>query len=339
MTSQLILITGVSGYIGFKTMIIALEAGHQVRAVIRRHEQASRLTVHPRVQDYVSRLEFVVVPDLARTAAFDPILTNVVGILHLASPLAIETDDFEKDIVQAAIGVTNSVLKAAKRHPSIRRVVMTSSAVTLIPYEWLSNPDSEAVFTELDINSNPIRPFHNSMQAYWASKALSRMASNSFIAERKPQFELINLLPTVVIGPDELATDAASLLSGTRALVMGPVLGQKSDIALLGIQVHVDDVARAHVDALNPSVPGNSEYVLSSDGPDGIQWNDAVEIIASAFPGAMATLPLDGSLDTIKVKIDVSTTEKAFRWKFQSFRRAMKDLVGQYLELLEGEER
>lgn len=83
-------ITGVSGFIGFKTMILALDAGYKVRAVVRKPEQIYKLQNQPRMQSYDKSLEFVVVPDLAQTQAFDPVLEGVTGILHLASPLAIE---------------------------------------------------------------------------------------------------------------------------------------------------------------------------------------------------------------------------------------------------------
>jgi uncharacterized protein YbjT (DUF2867 family) len=83
-------ITGVSGFIGFKTLILALEAGYYVRAVVRKASQIPKLSNHTRIQSYVKNLEFVVIPDLAQTEAFDPALEGVIGILHLASPLAIE---------------------------------------------------------------------------------------------------------------------------------------------------------------------------------------------------------------------------------------------------------
>jgi uncharacterized protein YbjT (DUF2867 family) len=83
-------ITGISGFIGFKTLILALEAGYCVRAVVRKASQIPKLSNHARVNLYSKNLEFVVIPDLSQTEAFDPILEGVGGILHLASPLAIE---------------------------------------------------------------------------------------------------------------------------------------------------------------------------------------------------------------------------------------------------------
>jgi nucleoside-diphosphate-sugar epimerase len=80
----------VSGYIGFKTMILALEAGYDVRAVIRNEAQRGSLTTYPRINVYKAHLEFVIVPNMAQEGAFDGHLEGVHAILHLASPLAIE---------------------------------------------------------------------------------------------------------------------------------------------------------------------------------------------------------------------------------------------------------
>jgi nucleoside-diphosphate-sugar epimerase len=329
-------ITGVSGYIGFKTMILTLEAGHKVRAVVRRSEQIAKLQAHPRVQSNLSQLSFVVIPVLADADALVANLEGVTGILHLASPLAIETEDYDKDIVQPALAVTNSVLSAAKRTLSIKRVVITSSAVTLIPFEWLSNPDISKTYTEKDLNSNPTTPYHSSMEAYWASKALSRMAAHTFLTTHpKSHFEIIQLLPSVVIGPDALATTASSVLSGTRALALGPILGQILPSPLVGVPVHVDDVARAHVDALKETIEGNKDYVLTSDTPEGIEWNGGLAIAKKYFPEAVGKgiLKLGGGMPTQKWKIDTSATEKAFGWKCQNFETTMKDLVGQYVSI------
>lgn len=82
-------ITGVSGYIGFKTLRMALQQNYKVRAIVRKHEQAAALKSHSRIAELLDDLEFMVVPDMARAGAFDSVLDGV-SVLHLASPLAKE---------------------------------------------------------------------------------------------------------------------------------------------------------------------------------------------------------------------------------------------------------
>lgn len=178
------------------------------------------------------------------------------------------------------------------------------------------------------------------MEAYWASKALARIRTRDFVLHEKPQFDYVNLLPSVVIGPDErISKDPQSLLQGTRASVLAPALTSSlnSSFPYVGVPVHVTDVARAHVDAINKSrIPGNSEYILSSDTPEGVEWDrDIRRICEKYFPDQVQSgvLPLEGSLASIKWRLDGARTEKVFGWRFTSFEETMRQLISQYLHL------
>lgn len=80
----------MTGYIGFQTLVLALEAGYRLRAVVRKSEQIDKLRAHVQIQPFDKNLEFVVIPHLGEKGAFDQVLGGVIGIIHLASPLAIE---------------------------------------------------------------------------------------------------------------------------------------------------------------------------------------------------------------------------------------------------------
>ncbi|KAK4955308.1 hypothetical protein LTR10_007503 [Elasticomyces elasticus] len=342
MAGDLILITGVSGYVGFKTLILALEAGFTVRAVIRKTEQALKLQAYARVAPHMDNLQWIVVHDLSDTHSFDAHLVDVTGILHIASPVAIESGDYDRDIIDPASNMTLSILHAAHRSPSIKRVVITSSAITLISFAWMFGPAPASpdltLFTADDINSSIAGPYGSSIEAYFASKTLSRIATTKFMEEEKPEFELVNLLPTVVFGPDELATNAAGLVTSGNYLALGPFLDVNVP-QMMGATVHVDDVARAHIDALKPSVQGNKDYILSSDAPDGFDWEGAQNYVGKSFPEAVekGTLKLGASLSARAWRLDTQETEKGFGWKFVSFEETLKELVGQYLKLVAAE--
>lgn len=246
-----------------------------------------------------------------------------------------QTTDYEKDIVSPALTLTNAILTAAENTPTIERVIITSSAVTLIPFEWLLSPNTKT-YTSKDLNTNPTTPYSSSMEAYWASKALSRIAVHTYLLTHpNSHFEIIQLLPSVVIGPDALATKASDVLSNIRGLAMAPILGTKIESPLVGVPVHVEDVAKAHVDALNVRIEGNRDYILNSDGPQGMEWNDGIAVAKRNFPEAVerGVLKLGGGMPTQKWSIDSSATEEAFGWKCRSFEETIKDLVGQYVQL------
>jgi nucleoside-diphosphate-sugar epimerase len=193
------------------------------------------------------------------------------------------------------------------------------------------------LFTAADINSNPAKA-SSAMEAYFVSKTLSRIAIKEFMEKEKPSFEFVNLLPTVVFGPDEQATNVQELMTNTRGMVLGALIDVKMP-GMIGAMVHVDDVAKAHLSGLESSVPGNRDYILSSDVPEGICWEDAEDVVKRNFPEAVekGILKLEGSMALRPWRLDTKETEEAFGWKPISFRETVKELVEQYLGFIEAE--
>ena len=72
--SPLILITGVSGFIVYRVLVAALEAGYRVRGAIRRSEQAMSIKSLPLAQKHLSNLDFVVIPDILAPGSYDKAL-------------------------------------------------------------------------------------------------------------------------------------------------------------------------------------------------------------------------------------------------------------------------
>jgi uncharacterized protein YbjT (DUF2867 family) len=73
--------------VGFRVLAEALGRGYKVRAVIRNAAQAEQIKATKSVGSHLGQLDFVVVPDLGRSGAFDGVLDNAVAVIHVASPL------------------------------------------------------------------------------------------------------------------------------------------------------------------------------------------------------------------------------------------------------------
>src|SRR5205085_2890885 len=113
-----------------------------------------------------------------------------------------------------------------------------------------------------------------------------------------PPFDVVYLHPSFVLGRNDAATTPAQAVQGTNAVVLAMLLGHRFG-PYAGATVHVDDVAAAHVLALDRArVPGNRSYVLSCPRPT--TWNDAREIARRRFPEAHESRLLvgRGSVDT-----------------------------------------
>lgn len=69
---------------------------------------------------------------------------------------------------------------------------------------------------------------------------------------------------------------------------------------------------------------------------NGVIWDrDPAAIARRYFPEQVdsKTLPLEGSLETIKWRLDATETENVFGWKMTSFEETMKEVITQYLQL------
>lgn len=85
------LITGATGLIGFRILVTALEAGHEVCYTVRSEEKAKTVASNPAVEKLgaaaLHRLSSIVIPDFAVNGAFDAALKGVTHVIHAGSPV------------------------------------------------------------------------------------------------------------------------------------------------------------------------------------------------------------------------------------------------------------
>lgn len=143
------------------------------------------------------------------------------------------------------------------------------------------------------------------------------------------------MLPSTVIGKNELNTSKEQLEASTNGFVIGPLIGRTPETPALGASVHLHDVARVHIDALNPSIPGNRRLLCSSGGTEGTRYDDAKEIVHRHYSKEVSDglFPLTGTLQTRPLKMDASETEKLLGWTFTGFEEQVKSVVDHYIEL------
>ncbi|KAF2396929.1 NAD(P)-binding protein [Trichodelitschia bisporula] len=341
-----ILITGATGHIGFRVLIHALTAGHTIRAAVRSQSKANMILSHPLIQNLNpgSRLSFTIVPDLTQPNAYDDAAEGVSHIIHIASPLRISSADDEIPMneqdaffIQPAVRGTLNVLHAAKKARTVRRVVITSSLVALVPVQQLTGQEDRPAYL------GPVQPhdripfvsgpYENEFEAYAASKIAALQEAEAWVSRQGSNiaFDVVYLHPAFVEGRNDLASNAREVLKGTNTLVLGQVLGKKFDHPVAGATVHVEDVARVHVQALNQYVPGNTSYILSQSA----RWEDVRRIVKREFTDAVQKriLPNCGSAETHHIDVDASLTEDVFGFQHIGFAEQVRSVVGHYLEL------
>ena len=140
--SQKIFITGATGFIGSHVVLQTLEAGFDVRLSVRKQSQISALKTL--FSGYDSKVEFTIIPDLAAYGAFHNALKGVAYVFHIASPMPGTGSDFKKDYVEPAEQGTLAILKAATSEKTIKKVVIVSSLLALVPLDALVTKDFHA---------------------------------------------------------------------------------------------------------------------------------------------------------------------------------------------------
>lgn len=336
--SNLVLITGATGHVGSRTLLHVLQAGYDVRVAVRSKSKAAFVLSRPQIQalNPGRRLTFTVVPDITAPGAYDDaVIDGVTHIIHIASPLVtadtIPLRQHNDYFIKPAVQGTLAMLRAAEYSGTVRRVVITSSITALVPVTQMEGVERrKAPVQPTDRMSVPSEPYESEFAAYTASKAAALDAAETWMERRRPPFDVVHLHPSFVLGHNDAATTPAEAMKGTNAVVLAMLLGQVFG-PYAGATVHVDDVARAHVRALHPSIPGNQSYVLS--GP--AIWNEAKDIVRREFPAAMDSrlLVTRGNVDSVEIPIDATLTEHTFGFQFIGFEEQVKDVVRQFLEL------
>ncbi|KAM3498009.1 hypothetical protein MY10362_008659 [Beauveria mimosiformis] len=334
MAKNTLLFTGATGMIGFRTLIHLLEQGSfNVRVAVRSQSSLDKLLSYKQIAPYASQLESTIIPDITVPGAYDEAVKGATHIIHVASPIpSPQTADFETDLVQPAIQGTVGILQSAHKATGINKIVITASIASISSEV---HGASGATINEETRATDIKRPFSNAFSAYAASKALSFQATDDFIAKHNPAFTVVRILPTFVIGRDDTVTDVSQIAKGTNGLVMGPLLGHAQVNAMSGASVHLDDVAKLHVLALDPAISDNDIFLASS--PASFEWADSLDIVKRQYPEQYAaglfkfdSIPRP---ETRAVHVDSSRATKTLGIQFKTFEEQVMSVVDHYLEL------
>jgi nucleoside-diphosphate-sugar epimerase len=287
---DLVLLTGATGHLGFRTLLYTLQAGYTVRAAVRSSKKADIITSNPAFKALnlpSSQLSFVTVPDFLADHAFDEAVKDVRYIIHVASPIPSaepEDGDYNKFFIQPAVRGTLGVFESAQKVSSVKRIVVTSSVVAQTgPTFGAGKPEGIKRTDRQETNHGP---FDNGLVAYVYSKVAALNEAESWLAKNKPAWDVVHVHPSFIFGRDELADSTEYFKSGTNHYVTDIPLGQASEKQPLPVTfTHVNDSAEAHVLALNTAkVAGNQSFILSSSGDEDQHWTDIVTIAGERYP-------------------------------------------------------
>ncbi len=153
-------------------------------------------------------------------------------------------------------------------------------------------------------------------EADWASKAAVYNVTLDFKSKQRPHFDIITLMQTVVLGRHGLLKDGTRLAATNNSnfFLFAQILGISVPLPIAATTIHVADVARCYVAALRKSVAGNDSYLIASETPESIVFDDFLLVIREEYPDAVKSgrYPMNGSTMSLPVKMDCSKALKVF---------------------------
>ena len=269
---DLILLTGITGFIAKHVAADLLNAGYSVRGSLRDLDRIQEVkeSLKPVVTDRasLSRLSFVTL-DLMQDKGWDTAMDGVAAVIHTASPFPGAAPKDAEELIRPAVDGALRALRAAQA-AGVTRVVLTSSVVAIMQRE-LADGDTitPAMWSDLD---------HASMTAYAASKTMAERAAWDFVADH-PEMQLTTINPGLVLGAP-LDNHYGTSLDLVDQMISGklPVL-PNFGLAI----VDVADVARAHVAALTTPESVGKRFLLAADY---VMARDLVAMLRTAAPRA-----------------------------------------------------
>ncbi|CAE6478862.1 unnamed protein product [Rhizoctonia solani] len=333
-----VLVTGINGFVGVQIARALNEHGYTIVGAVREESKTAQLRKLLPQAVASGALTFGIVPDITTPGAFDEILSNgepFDAVVHAASPISFAMKDVEQDIYRPAVEGTLGILRSIKaRAPSVKRVIITSSFVTVADRSKGARPG----YTYSEEDWSPVtreQGLQNVQEGYTASKILAEKAAWNFVEIEKPNFTITTLCPTFLFGPPDQATSIRDLNS-TSAMIYG-VLEGKTFMAISGyVWVDVRDVALAHVLAIESAAAENQRYLIvggkySSQQVIDYLWEKYPERakknnVTKGTPGQL--WPEGGVFD-----VDTMKSQRDLGLKYRSFDDCLHETFSKMIEL------
>ncbi len=228
------LITGASGFVGSAVLRKLIQAGHEVRALIRPNSDRRNLDGLP--------VE-IVTGNLTDRLSLDRALAGCGCLFHIAADYRLWVRNAQEIYEANVTGTRNIMLAAAQA--GVRRIVYTSSVATL-GLTPDGSPADENTPASLDDMIG-----HYKRSKFLAEAAVMQMAH----ADGMP---VVIVNPSTPIGPRDIKP------TPTGRMIVEAASGRMPAYVDTGLNlVHVDDVAVGHLQALERGKIGE-RYVLGA---------------------------------------------------------------------------
>lgn len=250
-STDTILVTGGSGFLGGRIIAQALAAGYRVRTTVRSPDREPQVRQNLEAMGVPAgdALTFVTA-DLTGDAGWTDAAAGCRYVLHVASPFPAGEPEHEDELIVPAREGTQRVLRAA-RDAQAQRVVVTSSFAAI----GYGHPQTDRAFTEEDWTdtTGPLSP-------YIKSKAMAERAAWEFVEHEGNGLELTVVNPVGIFGP-VVGADSSSSIGMISQLFTGAMPGTPR---LYFAVVDVRDAADLHLRAMTSPKAAGQRFIAAA---------------------------------------------------------------------------
>ncbi len=269
--TDLVLVTGLSGFIASHVAAGLLKQGYAVRGTVRNKVKGERVveTLAGNGVD-TSNLELFEA-DLGKDAGWKDAVKECRFVQHIASPFPLEAPANREALVADARGGAMRVVEQALG-AGAERVIMTSSMVAMMGQ---AGRGDHMLVKESDWSDPNWRP----LTAYPVSKTRAERAIWDYANAQNVKDRVTTICPGLVFGPDTYKNGGASL-----EIIKGLFSGQFPMMPRIAYPIiDVRDCASLHIKAMTAEAAGGRRLIAASN----TLWiSDIAKLLKDAYPNA-----------------------------------------------------
>lgn len=331
-----VFISGANGFLAQYIIDGLLKQDYKVIGSVRNEAKAKKL-----MESFKnSNLTTVIVPDISVIDAFDAVFQkygkDIKYVIHTATPVAFESEDYTTAIINPMVTAAEGILYSIKKFAAdyVSRFVYTSSIGAM-------RPDFDNAFNESAWNRVEINDIVNPLMAYCYAKKIAEQKIWKFQEENinTIKFSVTTINPSIILGPQKFENDVKPVLNFSNQLINNIIHAKPDADSTINpfsdSFINVRDIATAHIQAIQMDALANERLILAGKT---YSDQDVLDILNRGFPNLRGKIPVGTpgsgnlSLNDGANNIDDKHSRNLLKINYTPFRETVHSIADQVLK-------